>query len=92
VQKFTNLPTPVCRDGRIPFLTNCKDPLSAKVALTCFIKEEKFTTPRTENGSRNPAVAIFNALVDFSPTATCFDFARLRSVCGINYWKSSCNL
>ena len=72
VQKFINLLTPVCRTGRIPLFTNLKESLdfSARTTSICFIKEEKFTTPRIEKVSRrNPAADMFYVSFVFHQTA-----------------------
>ena len=90
VQKFIILLTPVRRNGRIPPFTNLKESLdfSARTTSICFIKEEKFTTPRIEKVSRrNPVADMFYGSFVFSPTDTCFP--QLSSAFGINKTKAN---
>lgn len=88
VRPFTVLPTPACREGRIPLLIKFKEELSARTTSRCFVKESPAVPLTNKPSLWNAAVAIWTSQFET------FEFAMLgvllRALSGVYLkWKAN---
>ena len=88
MRPLTVLPTPACREGRIPLLIKYKEELSAKTTSSCFVKERPAVPLTNKPSLWNAVVAIWTSRFET------FEFATLgvllRALSGV-YLKWEAN-